>query len=146
MDKYTQELKTGQFMLEECEEAIKSGEKEDVTLAYERICGIIKMLENTKVGITEAMLGDYKAIGEVQEWNNRQKEELQPLREMQKRLRLEIEKQDELMHQRKQQQELNLQKKIMEEQTRISQAQEREKSGDKDQKSEVKRRMVQKKT
>ena len=65
MEKYTQELKTGQFMLEECEEAIQSGEKEDVDLAYERICRIIKRLENTKDGITEAMLGDDKAIREV---------------------------------------------------------------------------------
>ena len=114
-------------MLEECEEAIQSGEKEDVDLAYERICGIIKRLENTKDGITEAMLGDEKAIGEVREWNKRQKEEFRPLREMRKRLSLEIEKHDEVVHQRKQQRELNLQKKIMEEQTRISQAQEREK-------------------
>jgi len=114
-------------MLEECEEAIQSGEKEDVDLAYERICGIIKRLENTKDGITEAMLGDEKAIGEVREWNKRQKEEIRPLREMRKRLSLDIEKHDELVHQRKQQRELNLQKKIIEEQTRISQAQEREK-------------------
>ena len=74
--KYTQELKTGQFMLEECEEALQSGEKEDVDLAYERICGIIKRLENTKDGIADAMLGDNKATGEVREWNKRQKEEI----------------------------------------------------------------------
>ena len=84
MEKYNQELKARQFMLEECEEAIQSAEKEDVDLAYERICGTIKKLENTKDGITEAMLGDDKAIGEVREWNNKQKKEIKPFEKYRK--------------------------------------------------------------
>ena len=126
MEKYNQELKAGLFMLEECEEAIKSEEKEEVDLAFEKICAIIKRLGKSKDDITEAMLSDQETIGKVREWNNKQKEEIRPLREMRKMLKIELEKYDEQMYQKKQQRELALQKKIMEEQTRINRAQERE--------------------
>ena len=65
MEKYKQELKTGKFMLEDCEEVFEFGDKEDIELAYEKICRILKQLDN----VTENMLGREDTIDIVRQWN-----------------------------------------------------------------------------
>ena len=53
MEKYHEELKTANFMLEDCEEAFELEDKEDIELAYEKICRILKKLEKSKDGATK---------------------------------------------------------------------------------------------
>ena len=48
--KYNREITTGQVVLEDVEEALESGEREEIEVAYERICEIIKKLEMSKTG------------------------------------------------------------------------------------------------
>jgi len=54
--KYNREITTGQVVLEDVEEALESGEREEIEVAYERICEIIKKLEMSKDRSTEEML------------------------------------------------------------------------------------------
>ena len=43
--KYTKELKKARYSVEELEETLHTGKREDILLAYERICEINKTLE-----------------------------------------------------------------------------------------------------
>ena len=60
--KYNRELTSGQIVLEDVEEALESGEKEEIEVAYERICEIIKKLEISKDKSTEEMLGEERQL------------------------------------------------------------------------------------
>ena len=40
--KYNQELTTGEIVMEDVQETLESGEKEEFEVAYERICEITK--------------------------------------------------------------------------------------------------------
>ena len=71
--KYNRELTSGQIVLEDVEEALKSREKEEIEVAYERICELINKLEISKDKCTEEMLGEEKTIDQVREWNKEQK-------------------------------------------------------------------------
>lgn len=72
--KYNQELTTGQIEMEDVQEALESGEKEEIEVAYERICEITKKLEISKDNITQEMLAEEKTIDQVREWSKEQKE------------------------------------------------------------------------
>ena len=126
LEKYTVELETSKLMLEDSEDVLDLGERDDVVLAYERVCNMIKRLEKSKDDTTEAMLNEEKTLDEVREWNKKQKEEMKPLREMRKRLKDKMEKLNEVESQQKQQRELEQNKHIMEEQARINQLQQKE--------------------
>ena len=126
MEKYNQELKTANFMLEDCEEAFELEDKEDIELAYEKICRILKKLEKSKDDVTETMLGEENTIDEVRQWNKKQKEEIKRIREMRKRLKEKMDWFSDQECQQKQEREIELQRQIMEDQTRISLGKERE--------------------
>ena len=106
LEKYTLELETSKLILEDSEDVLDLGEREDVVLAFERVCNMIKRLEKSKVDTTEAMLNEEKTLDEVREWNKKQKEEMEPLQEMRKRLKDKMEKFNEVESQQKQQREL----------------------------------------
>ena len=126
MEKYKQELKTGKFMLEDCEEVFEFGDKEDIELAYEKICRILKQLDKSKDDVTENMLGREDTIDIVRQWNQVQKEEIRPIREMRKRLKEKLDWYSDQDSRQKQEREIELQRQIMEEQTRITLRKEKE--------------------
>ena len=108
-------------MLEDSEDVLDLGEREDVVLAHERVCNVIKRLEKSKDDTTETMLNEEKTLDEVREWNKKQKEEMKPLWEMRKRLKDKMEKFSEVESQQKQQS-----KRIMEEQAGVNWQQQKE--------------------
>ena len=55
LEKYTVELETSKLMLEDSDDVLDLGEREDVVLAYERVCNMIKRLEKSKDDTTEAI-------------------------------------------------------------------------------------------
>eukprot|EP00794_Sanderia_malayensis_P010114 gene10114-11147_t len=126
MEKYNQELKTGKFMLEDCQEAYELEDREDIELAYEKICRIIKKLDKSKDDVTEEMLGEEDTIDQVRQWNRMQKEEIHPIREMRKKLKGKLDWFDDQESRQKQKKEIELQRQIMEEQTRITLGKEKE--------------------
>eukprot|EP00794_Sanderia_malayensis_P001856 gene1856-2094_t len=118
IEKYNQELKTGKFLLEDCQEAYELEDREDIELAYEKICRIIKKLDKSKDDLTEEMLGEEDTIDK--------KEEIHPIREMCKKLKGKLDWFDDQESRQKQKKEIELQRQIMEEETRIGLGKEKE--------------------
>lgn len=116
----------GKLMLEDIEETLDDGEKEDIELAYERVGEMIKKLEMSKDETTEAMLGEEKTIEEVRAWNKKQKEEMGAFRDVRKRLRKELENYTRRELEQKQEAEMEYQRHLMDEQTRIAKQREQE--------------------
>ena len=73
LEKYMVELETIKLMSEDSEDVLDLGEREDVVLAYDRVCNMIKRLEKSKDDTTEAMLNEEKTLDEVHEWNKNKK-------------------------------------------------------------------------
>ena len=72
MEKYEQELETGKFMLQDCQEAYEIEYREDIELAYDKICRIIKKLDKSKDVLHDVigeMLGEQDTIDQVRQWN-----------------------------------------------------------------------------
>ena len=126
MEQYEREIKTAKFMLEDCEEAFVLEDREDIELAYEKICQIVKRLDKSKDDVIEKMLGEEDMIGEVRQWNQTQKEEIRPIREMRKRLKEKLDWFSDQESRQKQEREIELQRQIMEEKTSIALGKEKE--------------------
>ena len=125
--KYNRELKSGQIVLEDVEEALESREKEEIEVAYERICEIIKKLEISKDKSIEEMLGEEKTIDQVREWNKEQKEKIKEFRNMRKRLKEQLDGFRQKETEQKKEDELQHQRRLMEEQATIDRKREQEK-------------------
>ena len=124
--KYNRELNAAKLIQEDYEDALESEEKEDVNLAYERLCDAIKKLETSKDNTTEALLSEEKPLEEVREWNKKQKEEMKSLREMRTALKQQMEKFNEREFRQKQERELELQRWILAEQAKVNREKEKE--------------------
>ena len=85
--KYTKELKKARYSVEELEETLHTGKREDILLAYERICEINKTLETATNLVKDAMLDSEKSLEEVRNWSQIRKEELRPIREFWSKLK-----------------------------------------------------------
>ena len=125
--KYNRELTSGQIVLEDVEEALESREKEEIEVAYERICEIIKKLEISKDKSIEEMLGEEKTIDQVREWNKEQKEKIKEFRNMRKRLKEQLDGFRQKETEQKKEDELQHQRRLMEEQATIDRKREQEK-------------------
>ena len=62
--KYMKELKKARYSVEELEETLHTGKREDILLAYERICEINKTLETATNLVKDAMLDSEKSLEE----------------------------------------------------------------------------------
>ena len=124
--KYNQELTTGQIVMEDVQETLESGEKEEFDVAYERICEITKKLEISKDKITEEMLAEEKTIDQVREWNKEQKEKIKEFQNMRKRLKEELVGFRQRETEKKKEDELQHQRRLMEEQATIDRRREQE--------------------
>ena len=56
--RYTKELKKATYYVDEIKEKLGTGVKEDLQLAYERICELNRTTETAVDGVKEAMLED----------------------------------------------------------------------------------------
>ncbi|XP_065067288.1 uncharacterized protein LOC135692879 [Rhopilema esculentum] len=126
-EKYNQELTTGKIVLEDVQEALESGEKEEIEVAYERVCEITRKLEISKDEITEEMLAEEKTIDQVREWNKEQKEKIKEFRNMRKRLKEELEGFRRRETEQKKEDELKHQRRLIEEKASIDRRREQEK-------------------
>ena len=125
-EKFNQELAACKVILEDIEEALESGEKEDVEYGYKRICDVINKLQSSKDETTEAMLSAEKTIEEVREWNKKQKKEMEQSRELRKKLKQELNRFIEKEKGQKQAAELEHQRQLRHEQELIDEGRSRQ--------------------
>ena len=121
---FERELAKRTIQLEDITESLHSGEKEDISLAYERLCETIKDLENAKDKAVNVMFEEEdQSLESVKEWSLQQKAEINVFRDVRKQLKekLAVLKEEEL--QEKRQQEQYQQRLVMEEQARMAREQ-----------------------
>lgn len=125
-EKFDQELAACKIILEDIEEVLESGEREDVQHGYTRICDVINKLESSKDRATEGMLSDEKTIEEVREWNKKQKRELEQFHELRKKLKQNLDGLIEKEKGQKQAAELEHQRQLRHEQAMLDEERDRQ--------------------
>ena len=112
------------LQLEDIAETLHSGEKEDISLAYERIWETIKDLENAKDKAANAMFEEEdQTLESVKEWSQKQKQEINVFWNVRKQLKEKLVTLKEEELQEKRQQEQYQQKLFMEEQAKMARKQ-----------------------
>ena len=84
---YAKEWKKATYSVQEIKENMNTEVKEDLLLAYEKICGICKSLENSADHVKDAMLDAEMSLEEVKVWAHVRKEELIPVHELRNKLK-----------------------------------------------------------
>ena len=84
---YAKEWKKATYSVQEIKENMNTEVKEDLLLAYEKICGICKSLENSADHVKDAMLDAETSLEEVKVWAHVRKEELIPVHELRNKLK-----------------------------------------------------------
>ena len=92
METYKKGLLLGKIVLEDIEETLKGGDKEDIVLGYEKLREVIRKLEMSKDKTTEEIHDAEKTIEVVREWNKQQREEMGVFRVMRKKLKEQLDK------------------------------------------------------
>ena len=84
---YAKEWKKATYYVQEIKENMNTEAKEDLLLAYEKICGICKSLENSADHVNDVMLDAEMSLEEVKVWAHVCKEELIPVHELRNKLK-----------------------------------------------------------
>ena len=84
---YAKEWKKATYYVQEIKENMNTEVKEDLLLAYEKICGICKSLENSANHVKDAMLDAEMSLEEVKVWAHVRKVELIPVHELRNKLK-----------------------------------------------------------
>ena len=126
-DTFQRDLQIKQILLEEVAESLSSREIEEVTLAFQRISEAIKDLELAKdKAIDDRLNSEEETIESLREWSKKQKEEINPFKEMRGQLKERI----RILQNQEQQEKLNLEKEkqrsLMEEAAEIARLQQQE--------------------
>ena len=116
---YAKEWKKATYSVQEIKENMNTEVKEDLLLAYEKICGICKSLENSADHMKDAMLDAEMSLEEVKVWAHVRKEELIPVHELRNKLKQaldnldkkEIHKREEYWFHKKFEREMALEEK-----------------------------------
>ena len=95
--RYAKELKKATYYVDEIKEKLGTGAKEDLQLAYEKICELNRTIETAADGVKDVMLEDEKTFEQVRAWSEARKNDLIPIHELRSSLKqelVELEKQE----------------------------------------------------
>ena len=95
--RYAKELKKATYYVDEIKEKLGTGAKEDLQLAYEKVCELNRTIETAADGVKDAMLEDKKTFEQVRAWSEARKNDLIPIHELRSSLKqelVELEKQE----------------------------------------------------
>ena len=95
--RYAKELKKATYYVDEIKEKLGTGAKEDLQLAYEKVCELNWTIETAADGVKDAMLEDEKTFEQVRAWSEARKNDLIPIHELRSSLKqelVELEKQE----------------------------------------------------
>ena len=95
--RYAKELKKATYYADEIKEKLGTGAKEDLQLAYEKVCELNRTIETAANGVKDAMLEDEKTFEQVRAWSEARKNDLIPIHELRSSLKqelVELEKQE----------------------------------------------------
>ena len=84
---YAKEWKKATYYVQEIKENKNTEVKEDLLLAYKKIYGVCKSLENSADHMKDAMMDAEMNLEEVRVWAHVCKEELAPLHELRNKLK-----------------------------------------------------------
>ena len=113
---FERDLSRKSIQLEDIEETLHSGEKEDISSGYERICETIKDLDNARERAVESMLEEgEESLESVKEWSQEQKQQINKFRDMRRQLKEKLASLEEKELQKKQRREQDQQRIFMEE-------------------------------
>ena len=84
---YAKEWKKATYYVQEIKENMNTEVKEDLLLAYKKICGICKSLKKSADHIKDAMMDAEMSLEEVRVWTHVCKEELAPVHELRNKLK-----------------------------------------------------------
>ena len=93
-ERYKKELRKAKYYVEEIVETLGSKEKDDLALAYERICEIYKTMESAANDIKDEMLDSDKSVEEVRQWSQNCKQELKGMRDLRNELKRKLNEAD----------------------------------------------------
>ena len=95
--RYAKELKKATYYVDEIKDKLGTGAKEDLQLAYEKVCELNRTIETAADGVKDAMLEDEKTFEQVRAWSEARKNDLIPIHELRSSLKqelVELEKQE----------------------------------------------------
>ena len=121
---FERDLSRKSIQLEDIEETLHSGEKEDISSGYERICETIKDLDNARERAVDTMLEEEEeSLESVKEWSQEQKQQINKFRDMRRQLKEKLASLEEKELQKKQRREQDQQRIFMEEQAKLAREQ-----------------------
>ena len=116
---FERDLTRRAIQLEDVEETLHSGETEDMSSGYERICETIQDLENARDKAVNAMLEEeVESLESVKEWNQEEKQKINKFRDGRRQLKEKLASLAEKELQKRQQREQEQQRLFMEEQAK----------------------------
>ena len=121
---FERDLTRKTIQLEDVEETLHSGETEDISSGYERICETIRDLENARDKAVNAMLEEeVESLESVKEWSQEQKQKINKFRDVRRQLKEKLASLEEKELQKRQRREQDQQKFFMEEQAKMAREQ-----------------------
>ena len=126
-DIFSKELQVKKILLEGVLDSVKSTDIEEVRLSLERVTEAVKELELKKDKFMNSMLElENETIEAVRDWAQKQKQEINPFKEVRIQLKQQIDKLLAVERERALQKELEKQRVVMQEAAKIRKKQEQE--------------------